>query len=253
MGRPGSDPWGEDNEKPSHEVTLSAYMIDRYLVTAASYKLCVEAGKCNDEHLIDNGSQYRENCTYNVEGKEKHPINCVTWEQATSYCEWARGRLPTEAEWERAAKGESHRRFPWGDECPRSWNTEICSGAEWTEETAKANCYEERCHDGFEYTSPVNQFPSGMSPDGLYDMAGNLWEWTSDWSMRKYTEDSVTNPTGSADDAEKRVVRGGAWGARDKSYLRTVYRATSPSSYIYPNTIGFRCASSALDISSSFP
>jgi sulfatase modifying factor 1 len=233
MGCPDSDSWGSIGEQPSHNVTLSAYMMDRYLVTAASYKLCVEAGSCTAANTDSN-------CTYNVAAKEKHPINCVDWLQAKSYCEWAEGRLPTEAEWERAAKGTTHRRFPWGDECPSSWN-KVCTGAEWTETTAKANCNESYCKDGFEYTSPVDQFPSGKSPDGLYDMAGNLWEWTSDWWRREYTSAAVTNPTGP-ETGQTRVMRGTNWGSYGNT-LRAAYRNNSHPYYRY-SYIGLRCASS---------
>jgi formylglycine-generating enzyme required for sulfatase activity len=166
----------------------------------------------------------------------------VDWAQAKNYCEWAGGRLPTEAEWERAAKGLTQRHFPWGDECAKSWNNEFCTGEEWTAETAKANCDEECCNDGFAKTSPVDQFPSGKSPDGLYDMAGNLWEWTSDWWLREYTADAVSNPTGPAD-GEYRIRRGAHWGDHCNR-LRATYRASYLPDIRY-NSIGFRCASLA--------
>ncbi|MFA5625080.1 MAG: SUMF1/EgtB/PvdO family nonheme iron enzyme [Bradymonadales bacterium] len=237
MGRPGTDTWGHSNETPSHEVTLNAYMMDRYLVTAASYKHCVDAGSCTEPYTKDKCATYG---TYSVKGKENHPINCVNWSQAKSYCEWAGGRLPTEAEWERAAKGKTHHRFPWGDDCPSAWN-DVCSGAEWTALTAKANCLESKCLDEFEYTSPVDQFPSGKSPDGLYDMAGNLYEWTCDGWGREYTSVAVTNPTGS-DSGKARVVRGGGLnseGSHLRVYRREVQYGDRASYY------GFRCASSA--------
>ena len=233
MGRPESDTWGFNTEQPSHNVTLSAYMMDRYLVTAASYKLCVEAGRCT-------AAGTSANCTYNVAGKENHPINCVDWAQAKTYCEWAGGRLPTEAEWERAAKGTTHRRYPWGDECPVSWN-DVCTGPEWTAATAKANCYEDYCKDGFSNTSPVNQFPSGKSPEGLYDMAGNLWEWTSDWGLRGYTSADENNPTGP-ESGQNRVVRGGSWGGNG-NYLRAAFRSSVHPGY-RNSDVGWRCASS---------
>ncbi|MFA5625602.1 MAG: SUMF1/EgtB/PvdO family nonheme iron enzyme [Bradymonadales bacterium] len=234
MGRPDSDTWGYSEEQPSHNVTLDAYMMDRYLVTAASYKLCVDAGDCT---VADTS----EDCTYGVAGKEKHPINCVDWMQAKAYCEWAGGRLPTEAEWERAAKGTTHRRYPWGDECPKGWD-DVCEGAEWTESTAKANCHEYFCNDGFKTTSPVDQFPAGRSPDGVYDMAGNIFEWTSDWAYRTYTSTAVTNPTGPAS-GQYRVIRGGFWPDFGDS-MRAAYRATYFPPDYYHSYIGLRCASS---------
>jgi formylglycine-generating enzyme required for sulfatase activity len=209
-------------------------MIDRYLVTAASYKLCVNARSCLDIYQGDA-------CTYDVAGKENHPINCVDWDRAKTYCEWAGGRLPTEAEWERAAKGTTHRRYPWGDECPESWDA-VCTGAEWMATTAKVNCAESYCNDGFSVISPVDQFPSGKSPDGLYDMVGNVWEWCSDWTRREYTSAGVINPMGP-ETGEDRVIRGGSLGSNG-NHLRAVYRNDYPY-YRGHNTIGFRCVSSA--------
>jgi len=164
----------------------------------------------------------------------------VDWEQAKAYCEWAGGRLPTEAEWERAAKGTTHRRFPWGNECPASWN-DVCTEVEWTPTTARANCYDSNCNDGFDSTSPVDQFPSGKSPDGLYDMTGNLWEWTSDWWYRSYTSAAVTNPTEPAS-GQDRDIRGGGWGTYG-SRLRVAYRANERPDH-RSSVIGLRCASS---------
>ncbi|MGI5830478.1 MAG: formylglycine-generating enzyme family protein [Bradymonadia bacterium] len=220
-----------DSEIPVHEVTLSAYKIDRYLVTVASYKRCVDAGACEVPATS-------EHCTYGELAKERYPINCVGWEQAKTYCTWAGGRLPTEAEWERAAKGEKQIRYPWGNGCPRLW----LSGCEenWEYNTAKANCYWDDCYESYDATSPVDQFPLGMSPDGLYDMAGNVWEWVNDF-YGDYSADPVTNPTGPEHSNLGHVIRGGSWG--DWGYrLRTTSRSYESSFERGKTTIGFRCA-----------
>jgi len=165
----------------------------------------------------------------------------VDWAQAKNYCEWAGGRLPTEAEWERAAKGLTQRHFPWGDECPTSW-AGFCTGVEWTAATARTNCNDMDCKDGFVYTSPVDQFPSGKSPEGLYDMEGNLSEWCSDWCCRAYTSAAEINPKGPPS-GQSRVVRGAHWGDHCNR-LRATYRASYLPDIRY-NSIGFRCASLA--------
>ena len=233
MGRPASDAWGHFSEQPAHQVTLSAFAIDRYPVTAAAYQACVEAGGCT---APDRGDP----CTYGALEKSTHPINCVDWDQASAYCAWAGGRLPTSAEWERAAKGESPLRFPWGQDCPASWDAS-CSGAEWTPATAKANCAEDHCNDGYDHTSPVDAFPAGLSPDGLYDMVGNVWEWTRDGWLRTYTTESVTNPTGPKNDAY-RVIRGSSW-HYGSFRLRAALRFAAPPGKGQAS-IGFRCAAS---------
>ncbi len=234
MGRPASDVWGYTDEQPAHQVTLSAYYMDRYLVTAGAYQACVDAGVCT---VPDHGG----NSTYGVVGLENHPVNYVDWEQATAYCAWTGGRLPTEAEWERAAKGETHRRYPWGDDCPSSWH-ESCSGAAWSPTSAKANCRESACNDGYAATSPVDAFPAGVSPDGIYDMAGNVEEWVNDWSRRTYTSDPVTNPTGPSS-GSFRVIRGGSWYLVGFSLRAANCNGLAPS-YRHDD-YGFRCASDA--------
>ncbi len=237
MGRPywspGEDGWGNDSDALGHQVLLNAYLIDRYEVTAGDYKNCVDAGQCM---TASTGG----NCTYDVAGKEQHPINCIDWFMAKKYCEWAGGRLPTEAEWERAAKGPNgHRRFPWGNNCPKSWSAEYCTGGNWNATTPMANCKEADCHDSKTFTSPVGSFLLGRSPEGLYDMAGNVSEWTSDWSMRVYDIDNVSFPKGP-DTGTERIIRGGSW-LSGGSDLRVVLR-DKEYPYQRPPNVGVRCA-----------
>ena len=233
MGCPADDTWCSLYSTPAHQVTLSAYFLDRYPVTAKDYGLCVTAGACAPAGAGDQQ-------TYGVVGLEDHPINYVDLDQATTYCAWVGKRLPTEAEWERAAKGTTHRRFPWGDDCPQSWDSGVCAAAEWTPTTAKANCSEASCKDGFDGTSPVWAFAAGVSPDGLWDMVGNVWEWTSDRSYRSYSAEPVTNPVHSA--GVYWVVRGGSW-YYSSTFIRAYYRNNSGAS-TRNLRLGIRCARS---------
>ncbi|MDX9720970.1 MAG: formylglycine-generating enzyme family protein [Myxococcota bacterium] len=230
-----ADGWGE-LDAPSRDTTLDAFYIDRYEVTTAEYSSCVAAAQCSP---AATGSEYN----YGRVDRASHPINGVTWTQAKEYCEWAGKRLPTEAEWERAAKGPTHRRFPWGDNCPSSWNWR-CSGLEWGPSIAKANASEGASFDGFTLTAPVGSFilstNNGRSPEGLGDMAGNVYEWCSDW-YASYPAGSLNNPSGPSSGSE-RVLRGGAW-ASSGAALRTSYRGALSPSTVDP-IIGFRCAKS---------
>ncbi|MBI2568688.1 MAG: SUMF1/EgtB/PvdO family nonheme iron enzyme, partial [Candidatus Schekmanbacteria bacterium] len=204
------------HEAPVHAVNLDGYYIDTYEVTAGQYKACVDGGGCT---AANTGSP----CTYNVSGKETHPINCVGWNQATAYCGWAGKRLPTEAEWEKAARGTDQRIFPWGDTSP---------------DCTYANFYD----GGFcvSATSPVGSYPLGVSPYGAFDMAGNVWEWVSDWyDAEYYSQSPYQNPSGPASGFEP-VVRGGSWDVV-APYIRSASR-TAGDPAAGGDSMGFRCA-----------
>ncbi len=202
---------GQDDEKPMHAVTLDAFYIDQYEVTNAQFRQCVEAGTCQTP-----GCSY-----YDDEAKENHPVVCVTWDQVNTYCEWRDAKLPTEAEWEKAARGTDGRTYPWGEDidCEHA-NYGDCGGQ----------------------TKPVGSLPAGASPYDIYDMAGNVWEWVVDWYAEDYYSSAPgANPMGP-DSGEFRVVRGGTWsgsgdGARASGRGRRSPAGTS--SYV-----GFRCARS---------
>jgi formylglycine-generating enzyme required for sulfatase activity len=149
------------DEKPGREVSLDAFWIDTYEVTVADYRRCVEAGKC----LKENITKY-ESCNWNKPDRADHPINCVDWNQAQNYCEWSDKRLPTEAEWEKAARGEDGRVYPWGN----TWDA------------SKANTSEGKLGR----TAPVGSYTSGISPYKVHDMVGNVWEWVQDWYAKDY-------------------------------------------------------------------
>jgi hypothetical protein len=141
----------QTDERPGQLVIVAPFAIDRTEVTVAQYRACVEAGRCDEPDSSD------PSCNWGKPDRDSHPVNCVDWYQATAYCDWAGKRLPTEAEWEKAARGTDRRVYPWGN----AW------------ETDRANV----ASDG---TKPVGSYPSGASPYSALDMAGNVWEWVSD-------------------------------------------------------------------------
>lgn len=229
MGADGKD----KSEAPKHKVYLDAFRIDRTEVTSKQYASCVAHGACTPPKT--GGA-----CTSGVSGKETHPINCVTWTQAKAYCAFVKGRLPSEAEWERAARGADGREFVWGAEWPPP------SGAgNFSDATARATHPSwlsiARYDDGYPETAPVGAFPAGRAPSGALDMAGNVWEWTADWyGARYYQRSPAKNPKGPPS-GEGRVVRGGSFGHHHRKHVtvtaRAVYREDVASEHI-----GFRCA-----------
>jgi formylglycine-generating enzyme required for sulfatase activity len=255
-----SDPRALENEKPAHSVTLSPYCIDRTEVTVAAYKACSDPGKCSPagkENFFNGFDDLKGdakgvlNSLCNISepsGKAQHPINCVDWEQAANYCMKLGGRLPTEAEWEYAARGPDGRAYPWGDEAPSARFINAC-GTECTSWGKKnhldgvatfAPMYKE--DDKFATTAPVGSFPDGKSRYGLVDVVGNVWEWTGDF-YAEYTKDAQKDPVGPKGGEEGRVARGGAWNGSDPSWVRPTFRFHfPPANRSYG--VGFRCAAS---------
>lgn len=205
---------GHDDERPQHTVFLGAFWIDRTEVTAAQYQLCVAQGACSSPDPQD----WYNRCTYSDDGKSDHPITCVNWYQAADYCAWAGRRLPTEAEWEKAARGTDGRIWPWGNERP---------------DTTLAHFNRNRNVEG---TAPVGSYPTGASPYGTLDMAGNAYEWVADWWNEDiYAESAHENPTGPGS-GSMRVIRGGSWYGYEIRAADRFYNSPDISMG------GFRCA-----------
>ncbi len=214
----------DPSEKPYHAVTLSAYKIDKYEVTAGEYQECVDAGACNNDSEAE--PQYASstddaNCPLFMLGKEEFPMQCVTWYGAKAYCEWVGRRLPSEAEWEKAARGTDGRKYPWGND-PVSCDYAVineCGGS----------------------AGEVGSKEAGRSPYGAYDMAGNVQEHVNDWyNVDYYAYSPQQDPPGPGS-GNMHVLRGGGFESSVGSYFRSSYRFASEPDEQH-NGFGFRCA-----------
>ncbi len=227
---------GDDDEKPVHRVTVSTFEMSKTEVTFKQYRACVSAGGCTPAHVDDgtcwlwNGSKWEQGRLPSSFQGDEQPVVCVDWEQAQAYARWADARLPTEAEWEYAARsGGQNWKYPWGNEnatCDRAVMHESDNGC------------------GRRSTWPVCSKPRGNTVQGLCDMAGNVWEWVQDWYHDSYngapTDGSAwEKPTGS-----NRVLRGGSWyySARD---VRAAFRSIVDPR-IRNDNVGFRLARDSL-------
>jgi formylglycine-generating enzyme required for sulfatase activity len=212
------DPTLFADEMVAHATLLSDFWIDRLEVTVAAYMRCVDAGACG---APGQGGARVWNTRADL------PVSLVSWYDAESYCRWVGGRLPTEAEWERAARGLRERVFPWGN----VFNPKINNHGRFAP-------YPLDDRDGFAELAPVGSFPQGRTPEGVEDLAGNVEEWVSDWYAPGYPEADTVNPAGPSTGNE-RVVRGGSF--RDgRAWLRAAARSKDlPSARRVWR--GFRC------------
>lgn len=207
-----------------HKVYLDAYMIDKHEVTFEEYQKCIDKGKCTP--LATGGGM-----NFGWPGVDKFPVNGVTWYQAKKYCESIGKRLPTEAEWEKAARGTDERTFPWGNEEP-TWDHAVMD---------KPNAGHLGCDTG--NVMNVGSKPKGASPYGALDMAGNVWEWTADWYQDDYYSQSPEkNPQGPAS-GKLKTTRGGDFFSRNGFEVRSTSRFPYYPGNISP-AIGFRCVKS---------
>jgi formylglycine-generating enzyme required for sulfatase activity len=205
-------------EKPVHTVYLDSYYIDKFEVTNFAYKSCVDAGVCIPP--IDSSTDIQ--ASYYGDSKFKdYPVVFITWYMAKTYCEWRGARTPTEAQWEKAARGDDSRKYPWGND--------------------EADCGKANYQPCVGNATKVGSYLSGKSPYGVYDMAGNVFEWTADWFSKTYYDASPrSNPLGP-ETGDARVIRGGSWTGDIDYRVRADIRL-----WFDPNnawrSIGFRCS-----------
>ena len=204
----GSESGGNNHEEPIHTVYLDEYWIDKYDVTNAQFLICVQAGECDEP-----GGNYFGNNAF-----EDHPVVFVSWFDAEDYCEWAGRRLPTEAEWEKAARGNNGRTYPWGEGIS-------CQKANYN-----------NCTMG---TTAVGTYLDGASPYGALDMTGNVWKWVADWYDEDYYSSSPSNNPQGPSSGTYRVLRPGSWDTTDWGIRSTFRLGFLPE--VVVNYIGFRC------------
>jgi formylglycine-generating enzyme required for sulfatase activity len=239
---------------PAHKVEVARYCIDLHEVTTAEYEACSKSGGCKrafKDSFWPQGSMkkpdwekaraaYSPLCNAETD-RLQHPINCVTWSQADEYCKEQGKRLPSEAEFEFAARGSDGRVFPWGDDSPDQQHLNGCGSecAAWRKTAGLppvSTLY--AGDDGFPGTAPVGSFPAGKTQAGLFDVVGNVFEWTAD-AYKPYPRPDGTDP--AMPPHNNRVIRGGAFNSFEPEHtdpaLRLPYDADA-----HTHGIGFRCA-----------
>jgi serine/threonine-protein kinase len=231
MGASASDGQAYASERPQHNVWLDAFWMDRTEVSNAQYAACVTASACSApakgslQHaskVYGQSDLYYGNAQYN-----QYPVDFVDWAQADAYCKWAGRQLPTEAQWEKAARGTDGRTYPWGEEA-------ACDKANYTP-LAKSTCLGD--------TSKVGSYPNGASPFGALDMAGNVAEWVADWYEETFYQNSPQrNPTGPVT-GQYRILRGGSYHDFIQGLRSSRRQWADPSTQAFMS--GFRCAAKA--------
>ena len=237
---PHYDPEASEDEAPPHEVTLSPFWMQRFAVSVRQYEWCMVFGPCSEEAVATGGYfTYRPRSVIDVllsySADAERPVTGVTWEGAKTYCDWIGGRLPTEAEWEFAARGgQLQRRYPWGAEAPTCGHAVFGGGA-------GGHC------DVNGPTSATEYRIYGQDRiTNIQHMAGNTWEWTSDWYAEDaYKSAAERDPKGPST-GTGRVQRGGGWSDGDTEVLRSGYRAQMEPHLQMPD-VGFRCAADGVD------
>jgi len=211
MGKEGANP----DEQPTHRVSLAAFYIDKYEVTVAGYAKFLKSEGADPPFLWQEARQDKN---------QDKPVLGVDWYDAAAYCRWAKKRLPTEAEWEKAARGTDGRIYPWGNDPPTNIH------ANFGHEAAT----------GYAAVAKVGSFEKGQSPYGIYELAGNVWEWVADrYDEHYYQHSPERNPRGPTT-GPLRVVRGGAWNSSPSIITAANRNSNVPSAR--RSDVGFRCA-----------
>lgn len=220
MGEEGT---GAIDNYPEHIVFLDEYWIDQTEVTNGQYYTCVKAGECTPPGSDPENDEFSH---YAETKYQDHPVDFISWHQAFDYCQWAGRRLPTEAEWEKAARGTKGQKYPWGESPPNRVLVNYRGPA------GQKN--------PLQGTNKVGSYPAGASPYGILDMAGNVEEWVADWHDQFFYKISpLNNPQGPASGTQK-VYRGGYWSTSEAVIYSSYRSASDPNIRYYWN--GFRCA-----------
>lgn len=227
--------WPFGYEMWAHTAHLDAFFIDRTEVTVAAYRRCVVAGDCSSPTFAAGDPKF---------DRDDFPVTHVSYDDASRYCAFRSARLPTEAEWERAARGGDPRTYPWGKlPNPKLANHGALDiGSVFLSLTQEPHLGIPDASDGFAGLAPVGSFPFGATPEGVHDLAGNAAEWVSDWWSEQYPNAAVGNPQGPPS-GTLRVVRGGSY-KHPMAMIRGASRDRRPPSAREP-TIGFRCVKSS--------
>lgn len=228
---PETDPYFWGAEGPSHHVFLDSYWIYKHEVTNKMYAECVAEEQC-PKPVYDSSETRKE--YFGNPDYDDYPVINVTWIGAQSYCVWAGGKLPTEAQWEKAARGDQDQRlFPWGDTPATDTQANFC------DKECPIDPRDKDKYDGYRDTAPIGSYPDGVSFYGLMDTAGNVWEWVYDYFNPGYYQVSPEkNPLGP-DSSRHRVIRGGGWN-NPSAGVRIVQR-TGLNPSLTETTVGFRC------------
>lgn len=236
MGSAKDDPQADDDEKPRHKVYVDAYWMDKTEVTNLQFARFVEetghvteaerAGTgwvfTGTDYQEVNGADWRHPQGPDSRSEDSHPVVQVSWNDAKAYCEWAGRRLPTEAEWEKAARGTDARKYPWGNNEPNATLANFAMKVKGTR--------------------PVGSYPTGASSYGALDMAGNVFEWVGDWyGVGYYATAPASNPQGP-EAGDKRGMRGGSWNYESRLVRPALRNGGTPDTRSDP--LGFRCARS---------
>lgn len=233
--------FADPDERPQRKLIMAAFWMDQFEVSNAQYAMCVDAGACTPP-LASGSATHNE--YFNDPHYDSYPVINVNWYQAETYCEWVGRRLPTEAEWEKAARGKDARRYPW------EWVSSIQDSLGRT----RLNFCDKNCplpqqnvsyDDGFADTAPTGSFPAGNSPYDVFDMAGNVWEWTADWYASKYYQDAPEQNPPGPDSGSMRVIHGGSWMESAFNGSLHIFRAANRSwqdPAAAAHNLGFRCS-----------